>query len=100
MFPCNFELFWVVSAHFFRLAELWPSWSDCSCLGCSRPWFRDSGAQIWMLFVLFWDFFMLVDLLVALAELFEVSLELFVFWSSCMIVLFGNLDFKVLKIIF
>lgn len=41
---------------------------------------------------------MLVDLLMMLAKLFKVLFELFVFWSSCMTKLFGNLSFVVLEI--
>lgn len=43
---------------------------------------------------------MLTNLLVRLTELFEVLFKLFVFWPSCMVVLFGDLSFEVLKIIF
>lgn len=43
---------------------------------------------------------MLTYLLVMLGELFEVSFELFVFWSGYIVMLFGNLSFMVLEIIF
>lgn len=43
---------------------------------------------------------MLVDLLVILVELFGVLFELFMFWPSCKVELFGDLNFEVLEIFF
>lgn len=48
----------------------------------------------------FGGFWFLADLLVRLAELFEVLFELIVFWRSCMVVLFWDLGSYVLEIIF